>query len=103
MWVLLERFGAWLLGGLVAVVPTLAGQALIALGIGVVTYTGVDASLGWLRSLAVGYFTSLPPVILGLLSLMKVGVSISMISSAVAVRMGLNGFSSGTFKSWVKK
>lgn len=103
MLALLFRFGGWLLGGLVAVVPTLAGQVLISLGIGVVTYTGVDASLGWLRSVAVGYFTSIPPQILGLMSLMKIGVCISMVSSAIAVRLGLNGMSGGTFKRWIKK
>lgn len=103
MWILLARFGGWLLGGLVAIVPTLAGQALIALGIGVATYTGVDTSLSWLRDLATGYFQALPPQILGLLSLMKVGVCVSMVASAIAVRMGLNGLTGGTFKRWVKK
>lgn len=103
MLALLIRFGMWLLGGLIAMVPTLIGQILIGLGIGVATYTGVDTSLTWLKSLALSYFTALPPTVLGMLSLMKVGVCISMVASAIAVRLGINGMTSGTFKRWIKK
>lgn len=100
---LLIRFGMWLLGGLVAMVPTLIGQVLIGLGIGVVTYTGVDVSLTWLKSLAVTNIQALPSAVVGMLGLMKVGVCISMVTSAIAIRLGLQGMTNGVIKQWVKK
>ena len=100
---LLFRFGAWLLGGLVAMVPTLMGQALIALGIGTITYTGVSTTLGWLKTFSMSYFAMMPVPVLGLLALMKVGMCISMVASAIAIRLGLNGLSSDTVKRWVKR
>lgn len=103
MWALFVRFGGWLLGGLLGLMPSIIGQALIALGIGVVTYTGVSSSLGWLKSFAVSYFQMMPASVLGILALMKVGMCISMMSSAIAIRMGLNGLSSDTVKRWVKR
>lgn len=103
MLALLFRFGAWLLGGLVGMMPSLIGQALIALGIGVVTYTGVDFALGWLKSGAVSALGGLPAEVVGMLALMKVGSCISMVFSAITVRAGMNGLNSGTVKKWVKK
>ena len=103
MWGLLVRLGMWLLGGLIEIVPTLVGNVLVSLGIGVVAYTGVSSTLSWLESLAVGQFQLLPASVLGLLGLMQVGVCISMVSSALVVRLTINGLTSDTVKSWVKK
>lgn len=103
MLALLFRFGAWLLGGLVAMVPTLVGQVLIGLGIGVATYNGVDLALSWLKSGVVTAFLGLPPQIVGMLALMKVGSCVSMVFSAIMIRAGLNGMQSGTVKNWVKR
>jgi hypothetical protein len=103
MWSLLARFGAWLLGGLLAMLPSMVGQILLSLGIGVVTYTGISASVGWLKTSAVAALVALPPNVVALLSLMKVGVCISMLTSAIIVRLTLNGLSSDTVKQFVKK
>lgn len=99
----MPAFVAALLGGLINIAGTLAGQVLIGLGISVVTYTGVDTSLGWLKTQALANITSLPPGLPALLSFMKVGVCISILSSAMVARMTLNGFTGGTFKRWVNK
>ena len=82
---------ASLLGGLMNVAGSLVGRVLIALGLSVVTYQGVDTVLGTLKSNAVGALMVLPPELVGMLGYMKVGVCISIIASAVAVRMGLSG------------
>lgn len=100
---LLFRFGAWLLGGLVAMVPTLVGQILISLGIGVATYTGVDVALSWLKTGAVSAMLGLPPQVVGMLALMKVGSCVSMVFSAIVIRAGLTGMQSGTIRNWVKR
>lgn len=82
---------AALLGGLMNIAGSLVGRVLIALGLSVVTYQGVDTVLGKLKSDAVAALMGLPPELLGILGYMKVGVCISIIASAVAVRMGLSG------------
>lgn len=92
-----------LLGGLIQIAGSLAGQVLIALGIGVVTYTGLDASIEFLKSGFVTAAMGLPPQVVGMLSLMKVGSCVSMVISAITIKMTLAGLTSGTMKAWVKK
>lgn len=84
-------FIASVLGGLLNVAGSLVGRVLIALGLTVVSYTGVDTVLGKLKADAIGALMGLPPDLVAMLGYMKVGVCISIIASAVAVRMGLSG------------
>lgn len=98
----LTRFGGWLLGGLIAIAPTLVGKVLISLGIGVVTYAGIDTTLTWLKSSAVTALMGLPPQVVGMLSLMRVGSCISMVFSAILIKFTMDGLTSGALKKWVK-
>lgn len=91
-----------LLGGLINIAGTLTGRVLIALGISVATYSGINASLDFLKSGAVSAMLSLPPQVVGMLSLMKVGSCVSMMVSAVVVRMTLQGLKDGVMKAWTK-
>lgn len=88
---------------LINLVGTLAGRVLVALGISVVTYTGLNSTLDALKSQAIISFAGLPPEVLGMLSMMRVGQCISIVSSAVAARLLLNGLTGDTFKRWVSK
>lgn len=90
-------------GMLINIVGTLAGRVLVALGISVVTYTGLSATLDSLKNQAIANFAGLPPEVLGMLSMMRVGQCISIVSSAVAARLLLNGLTGDTFKRWVQK
>lgn len=90
-------------GMLINLVGTLAGRILIALGISVVTYTGVSTSLDWLKAGAITALGGLPGDMLGLIAYMKVGVCISIITSAIAARAVINGISGDSFKKWVMK
>jgi hypothetical protein len=98
----LTRFGGWLLGGFLAIAPTLVGKILVALGVGVASYTGMDASLGWLKSQAVSSLLGLPVQVVGMLALMRVGSCISMVFSAILIKLALDGMVSGVLKKWVK-
>jgi hypothetical protein len=91
----MPAFVVMLLGGLVQIAATLAGKVLIGLGFAAVTYTGLSTSLTWLKSQAVGSLQGLPADMVGLIAYMKVGEAISMIVSALAVRMVLDGLSEG--------
>lgn len=88
-------FVAALLGGLINIAATLAGRVLLALGFASVTYTGLTTTLDWLKAQAVASITALPAEAVGMLSTMKVGESISIITSALLARMLLNGLSAG--------
>lgn len=96
-------FIAAFVGGLSMMAGTIAGQVLIGLAISIVTYTGMSVTIDWLKSGAVAALLSLPPEIIGMLGLMKVGTCVSMVFSAMSVRMLLDGLTSGTFKRWVNK
>lgn len=89
-------------GMLLNIAGSVAGQVLTSLAISVVTYTGVDLVLTRLKGDAIGALTGLPADLVALLSYMQVGVAISIITSAVAVRLGLNGME-GAVKRFRKK
>lgn len=76
---------------------------LVGAGVGVVTYTGTDLVITWLKNNAVTAFQGLPAEIVGMLALMKVGSCIAMVFSAMVMRMTLQGLTSGSSKAFVKK
>jgi len=98
----LITFGSWLLGGLLKIAPTLVGQVLISLGIGVATYTGLSASIDFLKTNFVTAVMGLPPEVVGMLGLMKVGSCVSMLFSAMVIRLTIQGLTGANFKRWVK-
>ncbi len=92
--------------GLRAMLPSLVGQLLLALGVTVVTTVGVNIGLNVFKSQLLGSLQGLPATSIQLLGLMKVGVCVSMLFGAVAgrlVRKGLQSGAGGTMKSWGKK
>jgi len=76
-----------LLGGLRFVAGSLAVQVLVGLGMGVVTYTGVDLTFAYLKGQAIANFAGLPADLVQLLGFMKVGNAISVVSSAYMARL----------------
>lgn len=88
-------------GMLLNLVGSLVGRVLLALGLSVVTYTGVDVALSWLITQALASANTLPAELLQLLAFLKVGECISVITSAVAVRMLWQGMTSGSVKRWI--
>lgn len=91
---------AALWGALLNIVGSLVGRALLALGVGVVAYTGMSATLGWLKDRAVSAALALPTDVLGMMATMKVGESLSIVSSAILARLVINGLNSDTVKRW---
>lgn len=89
-------------GMLLNLAGSFLGQMLISAGISVVTYVGVDTALNKLKADALAAFSGLPAEMVGMLSYMKVGVAISIITSAVAVRLGISGMT-GAVKRFRKR
>lgn len=89
------QFFAPLLGGLLTIMDSLMGRVLIALGLSFVSYTGIEASLTWLKGEVISHFQSLPPQALQVVSAIGVGNAISIIFSSYATALAFKGWSSG--------
>ena len=99
----LPVIAASLIGGLISVTGTIVGRVLVALGVGVVTYTGVQAGIDSLLANLDSAIAGVPADILGLLGFMRVGQAMNIIISAMSARMLLNGLQGDTIKKWVLK
>lgn len=92
-----------IIGALMQACGTLVGRVLVSLGIGYVTYTGIDTSIAWARDFAVSHIQSLPALALQVVGTLQIGVCISILTSALATRMVLQGLTSGAIKRMVTK
>ena len=92
-----------LLYGLVQAAGSIAGSVLISLGIGYVAYSGLDTSLVWLRTQVAGSFTGFGAQGLAVLSALQVGSGLSVLLSALAARLVIDGLTSGVMKRMVVK
>lgn len=92
-----------ILGGLIQITGSLVGRVLVALGLSTITYSGMSTSLTWLKTQAVTAALGLPADVVGMLAVMKVGTSISIIFSAMLARMVITGLQGDTVKKWVLK
>ena len=99
----LPIIAASLIGGLISVTGTIVGRVLVALGVGVVTYTGVQVGIDSLLYNLDSAISGVPADILGLLGFMRVGEALNIIISAMSARMLLNGLQGDTIKKWVLK
>jgi hypothetical protein len=89
--------------GLLWAAGSLAGQVLLRLGVGVATYVGMNASLGYLKGQAVSALQGMGADVVNLLSYMKVGVAISIVTSAIIARAVVTGVTGDKVKRWMIK
>ena len=87
-------FLAALLGGLIQAAGSFVGRALIALGIGYVSYAGINALLGWIKTQIITYLTGAPATVVAIMGLLKIDVAVSILFSAFAARLVLQGLTS---------
>lgn len=90
------------LGALLTIVASIAGRLLISLGFGVVTVSGFNFGLGWLKDTILEKFTGLESLgagigsdVLQLLSACGVGIALSIVFGAWAMRLTMDGLSIG--------
>lgn len=95
----LPLLAAPLIGGLLAAlagaVGHIVGRVLVSLGIGYITYQGIDTSIGWARDFVFARLQGLPADVLGIAGLMQVGTMISIVASALVVRVSIAGLVGG--------
>lgn len=99
---------AWLLallGGLVDIAASMAGRALIALGISAVTYTGVSALFTQLKAQSFQWMdlAASNPSLAQWLGLLHVGACMNILFSGLLARLTLQGLTTGSIKRWVTK
>lgn len=95
-----------LVSGLAAAAVTLVGRAILGLGFAMFTYTGITAFLDLIFSNVKSQFSGLPVEIIAICSMMQVDTVITMLFSAYAARLALNGLSAaagGSIKRWGTK
>lgn len=78
-------------------------KVLISLGIGYAVFSGVDASITWARDWSINTLQGTGGNTLQVLSAMKIGTCISILSSAYTARLLLDGLTGGTIKKMVMK
>lgn len=98
----MNPFIAALVGGFVQAAGTMVGRVMIALGFSYVTYSGLDASFGWIKNQISAEFGGLPAQALAVLSAARVGSAVAVVMSAIAARMVLAGLVDGAKKLVVK-
>ena len=96
-------FLAALIGALVDVAGTLVGRVLVSLGIGYATYSGVDTSVGWAKSQVLGAIGGLPGAAIQIAGMLHLGSVISIMCSALLVRLTMQGLTGGTLKKMIHK
>ena len=96
-------FLAALVGALISAAGTIVGQVLISLGIGYIVFTGVDASIGWAKNFLLQQLAGMPAQALQIAGTLQIGRCISILTSALLMRMTLQGLKSGTIKKMVAK
>lgn len=94
---------ASLIGALIEVAGTLVGKVLLSLGIGYAVYSGVDTSLAFAKSQFLSGVAGLPADAIAVAGLLKVGVCVSMLISALTARMTLAGLQGGTIRKFAMR
>lgn len=94
---------AALVGGFIQAAGSLVGRVLVSLGIGYVVYSGIDASIAWMKSSVVTGLSGLSAQTVATMGALQVGRCISIICSALVMRLTLQGMTSGAIKRMVHK
>lgn len=94
----------WLAGILLSVAGPILSRILIGLGIGFVSYTGVDLIQTQVHDLFMANAAALPASAAQWLGILKVGTCLNILLSAMAIRAALSGMSAtGSIKRMVVK
>ncbi len=96
-------FLAALLGGLIQVAGSIAGRVLISLGVGFVTYSGVTATLNYVKDIIVTNSSSGGAFVVAALGLVQFDTCVGIIFGAISAKFLISGLTSGTMKKMVFK
>ena len=86
----LAPLGALLAGVLAWLTPYLVRAVLVGLGIGLVSYVGIDAGMSALEGYVRGTLTGLPANMLSIVALTRLDDAATVVMSAISGRIALN-------------
>lgn len=98
----MPAFVVWILGALGPVLMSVVGRVLLALGIGIATFTGVDLALDSLKARIISDIQGLPAVIVGILGLLRLDQAILTVFSAFMATVAIRA-TQGAVSKWVLK
>jgi hypothetical protein len=99
----MQIFIGALIGALIQILGTLVGKILVSLGIGYAVYSGVDLSITYARDFFLAKVAAQGANAVAVASSLKVGVCVSIITSAITTRLTINGLTGGTLKRFTVK
>ena len=99
----MQIFIGALIGALVQALGTMVGKILISLGFGYAVFTGVDVSITFARDFLLAKVGALGGNAVAVASACKIGVCVSILTSALVTRMTLQGLQGGSIKRMVQK
>lgn len=94
---------SWLTGILLTVAGPILSRVLMGLGIGFVSYAGVDLVMNQIRDLFLANAAALPASAYQWLGILKIGTCLNILLSAMAIRAALAGMRGGAIKRMVFK
>lgn len=92
-----------LIGALIKAVGPLVTQVLISLGIGFVTYTGIDFAIEAAKTRAFSAIGANGALFIQFVGLFNIGTAINMIASAYIARTVLMGVTGGGLTKMISK
>lgn len=94
---------AAIVGGFLEVCSSLVGRVLVALGIGLVTYTGLNTGLNIFKEKMIASVNSAGTTAAGIIGVLQLDAALSVLLAAVALKMTLAGANSDVMKRWMVK
>lgn len=88
----------WIVAGLASGVGQIVAKALVTLGVGYVTYTGLEALIELNEGQIIALLQTLPVTAQQLIGVLKVGTCVRIIFSALVMRATLFGMNEGVIK-----
>lgn len=90
-----------LLGGLVSISGTIVGKVLATMGIGYASFSALDSAFNTLEQYIYNGFTGLSGTSLQIIQILNVDIALSLVLSAVTVKMALSGIQGGFIKKLI--
>lgn len=86
----------WIVAGLASGVGQIVAKTLVSLGVGYVSYTGMNALVDMNQAQIISLLNTLPPTTVQLIGVLKVGVCLNIWFSAFLIKLTLFGMNSDT-------
>lgn len=94
---------AMFIGMLASAASSIAGRVLLFMGIGFISYKGMDKLITKVFEYSMANFDTLPATIIGIMGLMKVDVMIAIFTSGVFSSMIMSGLTGGVLTKMITK